>query len=121
MVWARVDLGQPESHSCPYALRAWGSKAGPGNIRTKRALRMIRGFVADLSTGDGFVAVSLSGELDLAEAPVLRKTLDRVLRPGTSLIVIDAHALQFIDSTGIGVLVAAHNHLEATGGLLVIA
>src|SRR3954462_1774631 len=82
---------------------------------------MTGGFVADLSSGDGFVVVSASGELDLAEAPVLRKTLERVLQDCPSLIVIDASELQFIDSTGIGVLVAAHNHAEASNGMLVIA
>ena len=82
---------------------------------------MASGFRADLSTGDGFVVVSVTGELDLAEAPVLRKTLEGVLHGDTSLVVIDANDLTFIDSTGIGVLVAAHNHLGATNGLLVIA
>src|SRR3954463_4126022 len=82
---------------------------------------MTGGFVADLSSGDGFVVVSASGELDLAEASVLRKTLERVLPDCPSLVVIDAGGLQFIDSTGIGVLVAAHNRVEATNGMLVIA
>jgi anti-sigma B factor antagonist len=82
---------------------------------------MTSGFAADLSSGDGFVVLTLSGELDLAEAPVLRKMLDRVLRGNAALIVIDAGGLQFIDSTGIGVLVAARNHIEAASGLLVIA
>src|SRR4051812_9793580 len=82
---------------------------------------MTSGFIADLSTGDGFVVVSVSGELDLAQSPVLRKTLDAVLHGEESLVIIDTSELQFIDSTGIGVLVAARNHLEAVHGLLVIA
>lgn len=81
---------------------------------------MASGFFADLSTGDGYAVVSLSGELDLAESPGLRRTLDRVLRSSTRLIVIDAAELTFLDSTGIGVIVAAYNRQVAAGGRLVI-
>lgn len=79
------------------------------------------GFDVVLTTGDGYVVVSLSGELDLAEAPVLRKALDRLVRAGTPLIAIDATELTFLDSTGIGVLVASHNQQESFGRLLVVA
>ena len=70
------------------------------------------GFEVVLTTGDGYVVVSLTGEFDLAEAPLLRKSLDRLVRAGTPLIVIDANELTFLDSTGIGVLVGSHNQQE---------
>ncbi|MFL6237938.1 MAG: STAS domain-containing protein [Actinomycetes bacterium] len=82
---------------------------------------MTGGFTSELHTGDGFVVVSLTGELDLAEGPGLRKSLERVLRTGTRLVVIDAAELTFLDSSGIGLLVAAHNQQQAAGALLVIA
>jgi anti-anti-sigma factor len=79
------------------------------------------GGLIDLITGDGYVVVALSGEVDLVEAPALRKTLDELVRAGTPLVLIDAAELSFIDSTGIGILVATHNQLHANGGMLAVA
>jgi anti-sigma B factor antagonist len=82
---------------------------------------MTSAFGARVVTGDGFVVVSLTGELDLAEAPRLRDVLDDVLGSPPQLVVIDAAELTFLDSSGIGVLVGAHNALEAAGSQFVIA
>jgi anti-sigma B factor antagonist len=79
------------------------------------------GFDVVVTSGDGYVVLSVSGELDLAEAPALRNSLDRLVRSGTPLIVVDATELTFLDSTGIGVLVGSHNQQESFGRLLVIA
>jgi anti-sigma B factor antagonist len=72
------------------------------------------GFDVVLTTGDGYVVLSLSGELDLAEAPILRKSLDRLVRAGTPLIVVDAAELSFLDST-FGRLFVVANLNEAAG------
>jgi anti-anti-sigma factor len=82
---------------------------------------MSGGFVIDLTTDDGYIVVSLTGELDLAESPGLRKSLEQLVQAGTQLIVVDASELTFLDSSGIGVLVASHNQQEALGGMFVIA
>jgi anti-sigma B factor antagonist len=82
---------------------------------------MTAGFAVTAAAGDRFTVLALSGELDLAEAPTLRKAIDEHVGPDTSLLVADARDLNFIDSTGIGVLVATRNQLARTGGLLVIA
>src|SRR5437763_8911400 len=82
---------------------------------------MSAGFAVTAATGDGFTVLVLSGELDLAAAPTLRRAIDQHVGPDTSLLVADARALRFIDSTGIGVLVGTRNHLARSGGLLVIA
>jgi anti-anti-sigma factor len=61
--------------------------------------------------------VRVRGEVDLATAPQLRGMLLEVLaaRPATHL-VIDLSAVTFLDSTGIGVLVGAHQRVTASGG-----
>ena len=61
--------------------------------------------------------VHVRGELDLASAPVLREVLVSVLAaaPATHLIV-DLGGVEFIDSTGIGVIVGAHQRVTANGG-----
>jgi stage II sporulation protein AA (anti-sigma F factor antagonist) len=82
---------------------------------------MTSAFVAEVASGNGYVVVSLAGELDLAEAAGLRKVLDRVVTSTPRLVVIDTAALTFLDSSGIGILVAAHNAHEGAGGHFVIA
>jgi len=61
--------------------------------------------------------VHVEGEIDVVSAPTLRDVLIGVLadRPATHLIV-DLGGVEFIDSTGIGVLVGAHKRAIAKGG-----
>jgi anti-sigma B factor antagonist len=48
--------------------------------------------------------IQLKGELDLANAPALEQELDQALRDGTGRVVVDLGELDFIDSTGIALL-----------------
>lgn len=64
--------------------------------------------------GAGPGTVSLAGELDLASAPALAGALAGVIQAGHD-VTLDLRELQFIDSTGIGVLVRARNHAERAG------
>jgi anti-anti-sigma factor len=50
--------------------------------------------------------VTVSGELDVASSQVLERELAEL--PNVAVIVVDLGALSFIDSTGLGVLVRAH-------------
>jgi anti-anti-sigma factor len=59
--------------------------------------------------------LSVSGELDLAAATSLEEELERALSSGSALIVIDLESLDFIDSTGLSVLVRAHQQAQETG------
>jgi anti-sigma B factor antagonist len=56
--------------------------------------------------GDTHV-ISLCGELDLANAGTAETALQASLAEGAAKIVIDMRQLEFIDSTGIALLVAA--------------
>jgi anti-sigma B factor antagonist len=56
--------------------------------------------------------LTVSGELDLAAASSLEEELDRALASGSQLIVIDLKDLDFIDSTGLSVLVRAHQRAQ---------
>jgi anti-anti-sigma factor len=56
--------------------------------------------------GDTHV-ISLCGELDLANAGTAETALEASLGENASRIVIDMRELEFIDSTGIALLVAA--------------
>ncbi len=52
--------------------------------------------------------IAVSGELDLASSPALQEELDRVASSDAQLVIIDLRELEFMDSTGLSVLVRAH-------------
>jgi anti-anti-sigma factor len=64
--------------------------------------------------GDAHV-IALLGELDIAGAPRLEEELLRVESTDAASIVVDLHELEFIDSTGIRLLVMAADRSSANG------
>jgi anti-sigma B factor antagonist len=72
------------------------------------------------SIGDGVASIALRGELDLASAPALERSLVEVERHAPSRLVIDLRQLQFIDSTGLRLLLAANARTQQRGGELVL-
>jgi anti-sigma B factor antagonist len=72
------------------------------------------GFSISTSEGDRRVVVTIRGELDLATAPELETALLERLDAGQE-VVLDLRELQFMDSSGLRVLVTAHAR-AADGG-----
>jgi anti-sigma B factor antagonist len=61
---------------------------------------------------DGTTAnVTVRGEIDVATAPQLREMLHDLIQGGANQIVLDCRELAFLDSSGIGLLVAARKRL----------
>jgi anti-sigma B factor antagonist len=58
--------------------------------------------------------VGVSGELDVSNCVTLRTALDEEAAAGRDRLVIDLRDLAFCDSTGVGVLVRAHNAARET-------
>lgn len=56
---------------------------------------------------DGWTVLTASGEIDVAAAPTLREQLTGIIEGGTNRLVVDLEDVDFIDSTGLGVLVGA--------------
>lgn len=70
---------------------------------------------------DGRSIVSAAGELDAHAAPVLEAQTGALSRQPGGRLIIDLSGVSFIDSTGLGVLVAALKHArEAEGSLDVV-
>ena len=69
---------------------------------------------------DEGASVVVRGEVDMATAPQLRDTLLGLVDGGATHIALDCRGLDFLDSSGIGVLLWAHHRLEAAGGHLVV-
>jgi anti-sigma B factor antagonist len=69
----------------------------------------------------GDVAVlAVSGEVDVATVPRLREQLHALVASGTPRIVVDLDAVDFLDSTGLGVLVGALKRVRNNGGELAL-
>lgn len=65
--------------------------------------------------------VVVQGEIDVATSPTLREELYALIDGGVTELVVDLSGLGFIDSSGLGVLVAALKHIRERGGQLVLA
>lgn len=67
---------------------------------------------------DRFVIVEVVGEIDISTAPELRSGLAELVGKGRREIVVDLSGLEFIDSSGLGVLVGGLKRARADGGSL---
>jgi anti-sigma B factor antagonist len=66
------------------------------------------------------VVVAVSGELDIASAPALERALRAAEQGGEGRVVIDLSGLEFMDSTGLHVLLAAARHSRDGGPQLAL-
>ncbi|HTZ08899.1 MAG TPA: STAS domain-containing protein [Acidimicrobiales bacterium] len=64
----------------------------------------------------GVPVVTVGGEVDLATAPRLAEHLEGLGESGATTVVVDLTEVRFVDSTALGVLVAAMKRLRAGGG-----
>jgi anti-sigma B factor antagonist len=74
-------------------------------------------FSVSVDHQDGRVVVAVRGELDLATAPQLEDALLPRLHDG-GVALLDLRGLDFMDSTGVRVIVAAHLAAQEHGGRL---
>lgn len=64
----------------------------------------------------GWTVLTATGEIDVAAAPGLREQLVGLIESRTSQLVVDLEGVDFIDSTGLGVLVGAVRRARAADG-----
>ena len=75
-------------------------------------------FSISSEAGGERVVVTVTGELDVHSAPQLREHLAAVATAGAREVVVDLTGTEFIDSTGIGVIVGALRRLRGQQGSL---
>jgi anti-sigma B factor antagonist len=71
--------------------------------------------VSHVDGGDGLCVVTPAGEIDLAGAPRLKSSLVGLLDEGFRSFVLDLSAVRYLDSTGLGVLIAFSRRLTGDG------
>ena len=90
---------------------------------------MSSGNAAGVNPGELLVSVSgaeqayevrLLGELDMSTAPQLRDELLRLASDGAREVTVDLSELQFMDSTGLSVLITGLKRLRERGGDLAL-
>lgn len=64
------------------------------------------------------IVLEIGGEIDVYTAPRLRERLIEMIGAGEKQVVVDLGRVEFLDSTGLGVLVGAHRRLRAGAGSL---
>jgi anti-sigma B factor antagonist len=71
----------------------------------------------DLKTEEnGSLLFKLRGSLDLATAPTIKAALSEATENGRHDLILDLTQLEFLDSTGLGVLIGAHRRAAEHGG-----
>jgi anti-sigma B factor antagonist len=63
-----------------------------------------------------YTVLEVGGEVDVYTAPRLRERLVELVDSGARNVVVDLGRVDFLDSTGLGVLVGALKRLRAVGG-----
>lgn len=72
-------------------------------------------FRVEVRTEGRAAVVVVRGELDLATSPQLEESLRRIWDGGNQQLVIDLRHLEFMDSTGLSIIVKAHQRLNDEG------
>jgi anti-sigma B factor antagonist len=72
-------------------------------------------FAVRTSTNDSTVWLAMGGELDVYATPALRAALTNVEQTEPELLVLDLRGLEFLDSSGLAVLLGAHERASASG------
>nr|WP_281363205.1 STAS domain-containing protein [Nocardioides perillae] len=67
---------------------------------------------------DGRTVVAVGGEIDVYTAPKLRDQITELVGAGVYDILVDMEAVEFLDSTGLGVLVGGLKKVRAHDGSL---
>ncbi|NPV59054.1 MAG: STAS domain-containing protein [Actinobacteria bacterium] len=67
---------------------------------------------------DGVSVITLEGEIDLSTSAEFKEAVYETIESGKKDIIIDLNGLEFMDSTGLGVVVAALKKTRMEGGTI---
>jgi anti-anti-sigma factor len=78
-------------------------------------------FSFDETGRDGVARLALSGDLDMSATFRLEPALDRLLEGGVREVVLDLSGVSFVDSSGLGLLIATNERAREAGVPMAIA
>ncbi len=71
-------------------------------------------------SGNNVVIFDINGEIDLYNAPDIKKNIKEKMDQGKNNIIVNLDKVSYIDSSGIGVLISSLSQLKKVGGGLKI-
>jgi anti-sigma B factor antagonist len=74
----------------------------------------------DTRTEGAYTVIAVTGEIDVYTAPKLREALISLVNAGNHHLVVDVEGVEFLDSTGLGVLVGGLKRVRTHDGSLQI-
>lgn len=73
-----------------------------------------------ISTNQENVEITLSGSLFVNESTILREKMLEYIKQGNFHFLLDLSRLNYIDSSGLGVLVSVHKRIKENNGNLIL-
>lgn len=64
--------------------------------------------------------LTLAGDLDYGECASFRMNIDRILKSAPAAAIVDLSGLEYLDSSGLGLLLSLSKEYGAQGGRLVL-
>lgn len=74
----------------------------------------------DLTENTSYWLLTLSGDLDYGECSAFRMNIDKILKSSPAATVIDLAGLEYLDSSGLGLLLSLSKEYGSQGGRLVL-
>lgn len=69
---------------------------------------------------DGHTLLAIAGEIDVYTAPKLRDKITELVNAGHHSLILDMENVDFLDSTGLGVLVGGLKKIRAQDGTMAL-
>jgi anti-sigma B factor antagonist len=74
----------------------------------------------ELEQGEAFWTLTVAGELDYSECAAFRMQIDRVLKATPPGVIVDMSGIEYLDSSGLGLLLSLSREYASHGGRLVL-
>ena len=74
----------------------------------------------NLDQEPAFWKLTLAGDLDYGECATFRMNIDRILKSSPPAAIVDLSGVEYLDSSGLGLLLSLSKEYSSTGGKLVL-
>ena len=78
------------------------------------------GLSIELAQEPTYWLLTLAGDLDYGECAAFRMNIDRILKSAPPAAVVDLSGVEYLDSSGLGLLLSLSKEYSTTGGKLVL-